>query len=68
MNEQMEEFARSKILEGLKKLPESNQLLFKRMYSHKNLDASIEDAVRDMAEDRLGTAMDQIGRTLKENN
>jgi len=68
MNKDLEEFARSRILVGLNKLPESNQMLFKRMYSHNNLDASIEDVVANMEAEKLDWAMQQVSRTLEDNN
>ena len=65
MNQQIQDFARQELKTGLAKLPESNQLLFKRMYSHANLDASIDDAVDNMPEDKLDWAMQQVERTLE---
>lgn len=64
MNKQMQEFARTTIKEGLSRLPESNQQLFKRMYSFKNLDADINDVVDGMPEDKLNWAMQQVEQTL----
>ena len=64
MNEQLQEFARAKLVEGLAKLPESNQMLFKRMYSHKKLSADIKDVVSAMPEDKLDYAMQQVQHTL----
>ena len=64
MNTQLESFARSKLKEGLSKCNESEQLIFKRMYSHTNLDADINDAVDSMEEEKLDWAMCQVQRTL----
>jgi len=63
MNEQLEDFARSTIIKGLKKLPERNQKLFKQMYSHKYLDLPIEDVVKRMPAEKLDWAMQQVSRT-----
>ena len=66
MNEQIQGFARNELKAGLSKLPESNQLIFKRMYSHKNLDADINDVVDSMPADKLDWAMQQVQRSLDE--
>ncbi len=64
MNNQLQEFARAQLKDGLDKLPESNQLFFKRMYSGGNLDANINDVVDAMPEDKLDWAMQQVQRSL----
>ena len=66
MNDQLQEYARTQLKEGLAKLPESNQLLFKRMYSHEDLEANINDVVDIMPEERLDWAMQQVQRTIDE--
>ncbi len=66
MNEQLQEFARSKLKEGLSKCTKEEQLLFKRMYFHEDLDAHIDKVVDNMPEKRLDWAMQQIQRTIKE--
>ncbi len=63
MNKQLENFARKFLKEGLAQLPESNQMLFKRMYS-KNLEANVDDVVDGMPEDKLDWAMQQVERSL----
>jgi len=64
MNKQMQNFARQTLKDGLAMLPESNHMLFKRMYSHKNLDADINDVVDAMPEDRLDWAMQQVENSI----
>ena len=64
MNKQLQDFARQTLKDGLAKLPENNQMIFKRMYSHKNLDLHINDVVDIMPEDRLDWAMQQVQRSL----
>ena len=64
MNEALQKFARDKLKEGLYNLPEENQLFFKRMYSHKDLQATINSVVDKMPEDKLDWAMQQVQRTL----
>jgi len=68
MNKELERFARETILDGLKELPEKSHFLFKRMYSHKNLEASIEDVVANMDIERLDHAMTQISNTREKRN
>jgi len=65
MNDQLIQFAKENLKNGLNKLPESNQLLFKRMYSHQNLDLDINTVVDNMQEKDLDWAMEQVRRTLK---
>lgn len=65
MNNQLQEFARNTLKEGLTKCTDGQQLIFKRMYSHKDLDKPINDVVDNIAEDKLDWAMQQIENTLK---
>jgi len=48
----------------IKLLPNENQVSFKRMYSHKNLDKPIDLVIDDMEEDKLEWALSQIETTL----
>jgi hypothetical protein len=64
MNKQLQTFARDTLKHGLSQLPESNQLIFKRMYSHNNLELSIEDVVDAMPVDTLDWAMTQVQNSL----
>lgn len=65
MNSQLQTFARNTLKEGLSKLPESSQLMFKKMYSPHNLESGINDVVDAMPEDRLDWAMQQVQRSLE---
>jgi hypothetical protein len=64
MNTQLQQFARNFLKENLNKLPEGNQLIFKRMYSHKKLDACINDVVDNMKEETLDWAMTQVQNSI----
>ena len=64
MNEQLQTHARDILKEGLAQCSDGEQLLFKRMYAHGNLDMSIDEVVNNMDTDRLDWAMDQVKRTL----
>ncbi len=65
MNSILQQIVRNYLKEGLSKLPDSHILLFKRMYSHKNLDLPINDVVDKMPEDKLDWAMQQVERSLE---
>lgn len=67
MNERLQNYARAILKENLMQLPESNQLLFKYMYSHKNIDADINDVIDNMSEEKLDWVMQQVQRTLDKN-
>lgn len=56
---------RKKILQGLMKLTPESQLLFKRMYSHKDLDKSLEEVVDLIPPLKLDWALNQVERTLE---
>lgn len=65
MNELLEKFARDTLKGNLAKCTDSQQLMFKRMYSHKNLDLPIDEVVDNMPMERLDRAMKQVQRTLE---
>ena len=64
MNKAVIEFMRSEIKAGLKELPEGWQLLFKRMYSHQNLEKPIDKVVDDMPEEKLNWALTQVQNSI----
>jgi len=68
MNETLQNWARQSLKEGLKTLPEANQLIFKRMYSPHNLEADIDDVVDNMPVEKLDWAMQQVDRTISRQN
>ena len=57
-------FTREQLKSGLAQLPESNQRLFKQMYSHNNMELPIDKVVDNMLEDKLDWAMEQVQKTL----
>ena len=65
MNNELQTFARDNLKKDLAQCTDEQQLFFKRMYSHKNLKADINNIVDNMSEDKLDWAMQQIERTLK---
>ena len=61
-------FAAKNILKNLlSQCTEGQQMLFKRMYSHNNLDLSINDVVDNMDPDKMDWAISQCERTLNKN-
>lgn len=68
MNKKVEDFIRQEIKTGLDMCTEKQQLLFKRMYSHKDITKPLDTIVDGMNEDKLETAMDQVERTVFMNN
>lgn len=65
MNQQLQEFARATLKDGLSRLSEREQLVFKRMYSHEDLTLDIDTVVNNMPSDRLDWAMRQVENSLK---
>jgi hypothetical protein len=67
MQPKLQEFARHELKAGLAKCTEDQQLLFKRMYSHKNPTLPIDEVVDRMPVGKLENAMDQVERTVIKN-
>ena len=65
MNDQLKNFAREQLKDGLKQLPENWQMTFRRMYSHKDLEKDICAVVDDIPEEKLDWAMQQVENSLK---
>lgn len=68
MNKTIEQFTRQQIKEGLKLLPDVWQLKFKRMYSHKNLEADINSVVDDIPSEKLDLALSQVENSVDKFN
>jgi len=64
MNNQLQEYARTKIKQGLAQLPEGWQLKFKRMYSYNNLDLPIDKVVDALPAEKLDWAMQQVQNSI----
>lgn len=65
MNKSISDFTRQQIKEGLKQLPDNWQMMFKRMYSHNNLDCDIVTVVNNMPDEKLDWALSQVENSLK---
>ncbi len=64
MNNEIQQFARNSLKSKLGLCNEAEQLMFKRMYSHKDLSLAMGEVVDNMPEERLDWAMEQVQRTL----
>lgn len=65
MNKTLETAARKEIKDGLEKLEEKHFHMFKRMYCHTKMDATIDEAVSLVPVDKLDNALCQVERTLE---
>lgn len=65
MNHLLQTFARSWLKEQLAKLPESNQDVFKRMYSPFAIAAPMDRVIDQMPADKLDWAMTQVENSMK---
>ena len=68
MNRTMADFGRKKLKELLSQCTESQQLMFKRMYAHDNLDLPIGECVDQMDESKIDWAISQCERTVEKSN
>ena len=66
-NETIKNAAKEMLKELLKECTDGQKLMFKRMYSHKNLELQINEAVDQMADDKIDWAMTQVERTVENN-
>lgn len=59
--------ARKILKKLLSKCTEEQQMIFKRMYSHKDLSVSIEEAVDRMDTEKIDLAINQVETTVNNN-
>lgn len=67
MNKTFATSGRNILKELLSKCTEGQQLMFKRMYSNKNLELSINESVDNMDDDKIDWAITQCERTVEKN-
>lgn len=67
MNKHLQKFARKTLKEDLFWCYQEQQMVFKLMYSHLNLDMQINDVVDQIYHTKLSWAMEQVKRTLELN-
>ena len=65
MNDTLQHYVRTQLKETLAQCTDAQQLMFKRMYSHHDLEKPIDQVVDAMPEDKLDWAMQQVERTKK---
>ncbi len=66
INDAIEE-ARGELKDNLAKCTEKQQLFFKRMYAHGDLEKPINDIVDGIKDDKLDCAMQVVDKTLIKN-
>jgi hypothetical protein len=67
MNKTLSDFGRKTLKELLAQCTWEQQHFFKRMYSHKNLEASIDECVDNMDESKIDWAITQCEKTVEKN-
>lgn len=67
MNATLAAYARQQIKTNLSACSEGQRSIFMRMYSHKDLDRSLADAVDALPADKLDWALSQTENTLRKN-
>jgi hypothetical protein len=67
MNQQIKDYTKRQLIDLLSTCTPEQQLMFKRMYSHNNLEATIEEAVNNMHESKMDHALTQVSRTVEKN-
>jgi hypothetical protein len=65
--QKVKEFKVKLMLDLLNQCTPEQQLFFKRMYSHKNLEKPIEDVVKDLPEEKYNWAICQIENSVEKN-
>ena len=68
MNELLAESGRTILKDLLSKCTESQQFMFKRMYSPNNLNLPIDEVVDNMDVEKIDNAISQCQRTVEKNN
>lgn len=66
-NETIKNVAKEMLKELLSECTERQQLMFKKMYCHRNLELSINDVVDQIADDKIDWAFTQVERTVEKN-
>jgi len=68
MNSTLETIARNLLKEQLATCTDTQQLMFKRMYNHLVPETPINEVVDYMDDSKLDRALDQVERTVNNNN
>jgi len=68
MNKTLNSAAKEILKNLLVQCTEQQQLMFKRMYCHENLNATIDEAIEQMDENKIDWAITQVERTIEKNS
>jgi hypothetical protein len=68
MNETLKNAGKEILKYLLAQCTECQQMMFKRMYSHKNLELPINDVVDQISDDKIDWAISQCERTVEKNS
>ena len=66
-NQTLNNMAKNLLKKNLAECTPDQQMMFKRMYSHKNPELPIDEVVDKMPDDKIDWAMTQVERTLQNN-
>lgn len=61
----LQDYAKSVLKDGLSQCTDAQQVMFKKMYAHNEMNKDINDIVDPLPEDKLDWAMQQVERTLR---
>jgi hypothetical protein len=67
MNQSLKNYGKNLLKELLFECTEPQQMMFKRMYSHKNLELPINEVVDNMEDEKIDVAITQCERTVENN-
>ena len=65
MNKKLADFMRNEIKKGLSRCTQQQQYMFRRCFSHNNLELPLNDIVDNIPEDNLNVADGLVKRTLE---
>lgn len=63
----VEQFRRDQLRELITKCTEDQQMFFKRIFSYKNIDLSIDQVIANMTVDKIDSAIALCERTIAKN-
>lgn len=67
MNKEVEDYSRKLVLEKLGQITTPQFIIFKRMYSSRDMDASKEQVAKNMNYEKIDWALTQLDNTIKNN-
>lgn len=67
MNKEIEDYSRKLVLEKLEQITTPQFIVFKRMYSSRNMDATKEQVAKNMNYEKINHALTQLDNTITKN-